>query len=128
MLTETRKLLYNAVILTDKSKNKLRALFGGGRHDKWYGHHVTLQFKPEQAPVNEGEEVTIKITGYASNEKAEAVSVQMDNAESTNDIPHITLSTRPDVKPFYSNELLSDGRIKLSGIKLKGIVTAVYAD
>jgi hypothetical protein len=125
MITASRKLLYNAVVLDKKSKEKLRRLFGG-RHAKWYGSHSTLAFKPESEPVNIGQTIEVEVIGYSSDDKAEAVVVKMD-AESTNNIPHITLTTRTDVKPFYSNQLLSDGFIRLSGIKLSGVVTSVYA-
>jgi len=121
--------VFNAVVLTPESKRKLSGVFPG-IHSKKFIHHVTLQFRPDDFPADLGQEVEIHVTGYASDENADAVSVTLNGTTSTNEFPHITISTTSDTKPVYSNELLE--RSKQNGtlqnlkrpIILKGVVSS----
>jgi hypothetical protein len=131
---ETISPLYNAVVLTKESQYLLRYCFRDEddffNHPNYYGHHMTMAFKPEQAPENEGEEVEVKVIGYSKDDKGEAVVVEVEGVQTTNKHPHITLSCAKDVKPFYSNILLEErGYTKMTQpLILKGVVTAVYPD
>jgi hypothetical protein len=123
-----RKLLYNAIILTEESKTLISEMFEGGQHGKWFGHHVTLEFGIKEPHEMDGQTVSMEVSGYATDEKGEAITVNLNGIESTNAIPHITLSCADGVKPFYSNELLKSDVQDIENFTITGVVTAVYAD
>ena len=71
-------------------------------HPNSFYHHSTNEFKPdslEGLPV--GEKQQLKITGRLTTDKVDVLLV--DNPNSSNPNPHITLSTADGVKPFESN-------------------------
>ena len=84
-----------------------------------FKHHMTIKFKPSEEEVvslSIGEDIKLKIIGYASDENGQAVVVS--GASSSNDAPHITVSTSKGTSPSYSNELLSKGIIEVDGPEL----------
>jgi hypothetical protein len=89
--------------------------------DKSYAHHMTITFKPEDVwsfPL--GSKVNLKVTGYAQDDKAQVVVVSGFHSE--NEIPHITISTRKDITPVYSNSLLKQGYHTINGPVISGKV------
>lgn len=66
-----------------------------------YYHHSTNKFGRQPFDDREGEKLTLHITGRLANDRVDALVV--DNPNSDNDIPHITLATAEGVKPFASN-------------------------
>lgn len=81
-----------------------------------YSHHVTMTFKPsikeiQQTPL--GKRVKLHVTGYAEDNKAQAVVVTGPKRK-TPGILHITVAT-DGTKPLYSNTLLSKGHTKING-------------
>ncbi len=106
-----RKALYSGVFLTERGKDDLlnwwASEVGASLLDKPFHHHMTIKFKPDSEQVTSldlGQTVALQVVGYASNERGQAVAVV--GHPSSNDIPHITISTSLDTSPVYSNELL----------------------
>lgn len=94
-----RKPLYSANMVDDPEK--LKEKFPPVHPNSFY-HHSTNEFKPdslEGLPV--GEKQQLKITGRLTTDKVDVLLV--DNPNSSNPNPHITLSTADGVKPFESN-------------------------
>ena len=100
------KIIYNAYVLTENSKEILIKKFPPKFDNKFY-HHMTLNFDKQELPPNLGSVVTIKIVGYAEDEKAHAVIV--DEQLESGRIAHVTLSCDNGVKPVYSNTLIKSG-------------------
>ena len=75
------------------------------RHQKVYGHHSTIQYKPTSLDdLDLGAETKMRIIGRAFDENGDALLVE--NPKSYNTYPHITLSCAEGVPPNYSNELI----------------------
>ena len=72
-------------------------------HPNEYYHHSTIAFRPKdrKGDLNVGKKHVIAITGRVTSDKVDALLVE--NEMSTNENPHITLSTAEGVKPFASN-------------------------
>lgn len=69
-----------------------------------YYHHSTNRFGKQPFDEREGEKLTLHIIGRLVTDKVDALVVE--NPNSDNEIPHITLATNFGVKPFKSNEEL----------------------
>jgi len=81
-------------------------------HSNVFSHHSTIEFKPKDIsglPV--GETKTIKIIGRLTTDEVDVLLVENDL--STNQFPHITLSTAEGIKPFESNKALKDNQDKI---------------
>jgi len=98
---EGESVLYTALFVDDISqlKEKYPPI-----HPNQYYHHSTIAFRPKDGKngLNIGEKHVIRITGRVTTDKVDALMVV--NEKSTNETPHITLSTAEGVKPFVSNE------------------------
>lgn len=70
-----------------------------------YYHHSTNKFGRQPFDEREGEKMTLHIIGRLITDKVDALVVE--NPNSDNDIPHITLATNVGIKPFQSNEELN---------------------
>ena len=74
------------------------------KHKKVFGHHSTIEFKPENLEGLEiGKEQKIKIIGRAFDEFGDDLLVE--NPKSKNKYPHITLSRGENAPPLYSKIL-----------------------
>jgi len=111
-----KKALYTAAFLTDAAKIELknwwRLKTKGELLQNEFAHHMTIKFKPspdEVLAMPIGEPVTLTVIGYAEDESGQAVLVIPNGVISSNDIPHVTVSTADGVRPVYSNELLARG-------------------
>jgi len=102
------RIISNAIILDEPSQQALRSAYPG-KHEKYSGHHVTLDYGKNQYHKDFGKKATVIVLGYAKDDKAEALLVSTGGIHSDNANPHITISTAPGVAPVYSNELLSKG-------------------
>ena len=107
--------LYFGIFLDDANHNELmrwwREDMGQLPLDTVFGHHMTSKFAPSPEDVEKytpliGQTFQVKITGYAADDKGQAVSVDTD-ADSSNKVKHITISCATGTKPVYSNELLA---------------------
>lgn len=72
-------------------------------------HHITHSFNVSHEDALPPMPVSAKVIGYASNEKIEALVVEIDGTSIRGDgkLMHITLSHTPEAKPVMSNDLLS---------------------
>ncbi len=121
------KVLYAGVFLAPASREDLFAWWREHVQpillERLYGHHMTVQFKPDDFALSKlplGEERSLRIIGYAHDDFAQAVAVETD-LPCANPIPHVTVSTSLDTKPFYSNELLSNRITPVQGPTLRGV-------
>ncbi|EDQ87322.1 uncharacterized protein MONBRDRAFT_10080 [Monosiga brevicollis MX1] len=142
---------YSAVFLTPEAVSALRGACPP-LHSQEYYHHMTLCFEPSEShlialPV--GRRVRLRVLGHASDERGQAVAVEVvpgtdeddtrtaedDGApsaprdttlQSHNAVAHITLSTAPQVSAAYSNELLQQAQCNLTpldtSLELEGVV------
>ena len=110
------KPIYSAIFVDENYlKSKYKQV-----HPNAFYHHSTIEFKPQNIdnlPI--GLKVKMKITGRLTTHKVDVLLV--DNKMSTNENPHITLSTAEGVKPFESNS-----EIKLNLDKIQKISDTVY--
>ncbi len=116
--------IYSGVFLTDESRKKILQAFVP-KFENVYADHLTIHFKPTINQIESlvlGKTVDLLITGIAEDDKAQALVVQTDLSENAH--PHITLSTRPDTKPVYSNELIEKSGFKKlpEPINIQGII------
>lgn len=85
--------------------------------------HLTVAFKPSVEEVAEmplGYTVKLTVTGWAADDKAQAVTVKGFPSDRTH--PHVTLAVAPGVSPAYSKELLDQGVSGTHGPTVEGIV------
>jgi len=118
---------YSGVFLTEESKRKIFELVPP-KFENIYADHLTIDFKPSIEQINKlkfGETVSLKIIGLSEDENAQALTVETNLSSNKN--PHITLSTREGIKPFYSNELIEKNGSKplITPIVVQGIIGAV---
>tara|TARA_Y100000034_G_C6868511_1_gene396109 strand:+ start:437 stop:961 length:525 start_codon:yes stop_codon:yes gene_type:complete len=118
-----KKALYIGAFLTPAGAEMLDMWWGTTVQKeflaKHFAHHMTIKFKPSveevvSLPIGEG--VTLKIIGYGEDERGQAVMVS--GVRSSNEIPHITVSTAEGISPVYSNELLGLGITEVDGPEL----------
>lgn len=119
-----RKPAYLGVFLDAPSKAILAHEFSIA-HDEVHNDHMTVAMPaPADAMALVGRTVRMVVTGYAEDERAQAVLVSPVGIRVENTHPHITISTATGVSPKYSNTLLAQGPIQFvpSGIVLTGIL------
>jgi hypothetical protein len=115
-----KKAVYTGAFLTplgiEELRNWWKATVKEELLDNLFMHHMTIKYRPSEEEVVSlpiGESVKLKVVGYASDERGQAVLVS--GASSSNEHPHITVSTatNPDtdkkISPAYSKELLGKG-------------------
>lgn len=71
-----------------------------------YYHHSTNEFKPKGYSGKEGMPLTLHITGRLTTDRVDCLVVE--NPNSLNKVPHITLATAEGVKPVESNHALKE--------------------
>lgn len=76
-----------------------------------YYHHSTNKFGKQPFDKREGQKLNLHIIGRLITDKVDALVVE--NPNSDNEIPHITLATNNGIKPFQSNEELKLHRDKI---------------
>jgi len=133
----SKKPRFISIKLTEESRaNLLQAI--PPLYENVFADHVTLRYKANEIDVNIFQALKEKITkidlrvfGYASNEKGQAVCVvyvgEIDGKQiflppTNNKVPHITISCADGVKPVYSNELLEDADniLRIDDLHLEG--------
>jgi len=120
------KVIFTEVLLSRGAQQDLFRWWdslGVPRLPKPSAHHMTIAFKPgtiEGLPV--GKEVLLKVIGWASSDRVQAVAVKPQGVASTNAIPHVTVALAPGAKPFESNALLKEGFVRANGPVLRGVV------
>ena len=114
---ESQEIVYTAAFvdssLTDRYSSDL---------PNKYGHHMTVSFRPDTLDVRVGEKVKLKIIGRLTTDKVDVLIVE--NFESHNEFPHITLSTAEGVKAFASNAEIKNNQDKI--VPLNETIDATY--
>lgn len=83
--------------------------------------HSTIAFKPTLEEVSKlplGHNINLRIVGWVSDEKVQAVVVQ--GLPSDRSDPHITIALAHGVEPSYSKELLAKGHTETQGPSITG--------
>lgn len=109
------------VFLDARSKALLAERFPFA-HGKIKNDHVTLCLGPGLQD-KEGGRVSMKVVGYAEDDLAQAVVVELPRGLMQDDrIPHITLSHDKSVEAKYSNDLLRRGFQRVDGPVVTGYI------
>lgn len=93
-------------------------------------NHVTLKFEPsadDLEAVELGSKVVVRVTGWAADERAQAVRVSIP-VPSANAVPHVTVATAKGTPPSYSKELLARDTTPVHGPTLHGIIEHMKRD
>ena len=85
------------------NKEELMRKYPSNLPNKYY-HHSTNKFGKQPFDKREEQKLTLHIIGRLITDKVDALVVE--NPNSDNEIPHITLATNNGIKPFKSNEEL----------------------
>lgn len=94
------------VIFTAQNVNnpsELMRKYPSNLPNKFY-HHSTNKFGKQPFDDREGEKMRLHIIGRLTTDKVDVLVVE--NPNSINKIPHITLATAEGIKPFESNSEL----------------------
>lgn len=97
--------LYTAQVINDPHALEIKY---PTKHPNKFYHHSTNRFGRQPFDQREGETLRLHITGRLVTDKVDALVV--DNPNSVNEIPHITLGTAMGVKPVVSNYELRDNK------------------
>lgn len=128
-LAKTKKPVYYGIFLDDENHSILLnwwvSSISDSLLDNKFAHHMTVKFSPSDEDVTNlepliGKRVQLKVIGYASDDKGQAVLISSD-IKSNNANPHITISCAAGVKPVYSNELLAKNLVHIDGPVLTGM-------
>ena len=109
---------YAAFNLTEQAKQTVLSLFPA-QFETVVAHHITYKFN-----VFENEEIpkisTVNVIGYAEDENAQAVVVEVDGTHERPDggVFHITICHNEKVKPYYSNSLIAKGYKKITPFEI----------
>ena len=90
--------------------NELMRKYPSQLPNKYY-HHSTNKFGKQPFDKREGQKLNLHIIGRLITDKVDTLVVE--NPNSNNEIPHITLATNNGIKPFQSNEELKLHRDKI---------------
>ena len=130
---QKRHILYSAVVLDEKSHDKLYNYLKTLIPKDWtvYCHHMTINLgaiKPEYERYV-GTKVRITVDGFGIGEKVSAVKCSVNGIQSTNQISHITVAVDVNTggKPSMSNQITRWFDIKRP-LSLTGVVTEIEAN
>lgn len=121
---------YLGVFLSPGDREKLLRDFAP-KHENVQADHVTLMFRPTEEDMENlredfrlGQQVPLKITGYAEDDKGQALVVELPSElqSHTQRSPHITLSIAPGVEPVYSNELVKGPIKEITPRTVRGVI------
>ncbi len=129
---KTVKVLYSAVVLTEKSRSKLLETLASEMPAGWdvFAHHMTVVFGKELSPELKprlNQEVTLKVTHVGSTDKAMSVKVDVEEAFKpvSGKQAHVTVAvnTKDGGKPVMGGDI--DKWVPVDVLELTGIVTEV---
>ena len=117
--------IYWAVLLWEDSKKRLLENCKPN-HPNIYAEHMTIAFNPTQEQDKMlmkqlGQVRTLIVTGFKADDRGDAVVV-IGEQRLCGGIPHITISTAKNIKPFYSNKLLDGGWDYIDPFELYGVI------
>ena len=117
------------VVLTKDSHQKLLSYAKEG-YNNLFATHMTVWFKPPIAIVEDlerkeifGTDVSMLVTEIRSDDRCVAAVVTQHSVpiDIQPDVPHITIATKGDTPPVYSNILLSgDSNVEHVSLQLSG--------
>jgi hypothetical protein len=128
--TIVRTVRYHGVLLSEKSRKELIALFPV--EDGWraHAHHMTIAlnaYEPREGVPPLGSEAELRIVAFGKS--AKACAVQVSGVASQNKIAHITLAVSPSGKPVDSNFIAEWEQLPAdhpaSSLVLHGVVAEV---
>lgn len=127
-----RKLLYSAVVLTNKGKSvllsKINELINIPDDWKIFAHHMTIQFGKslEDYGLADDENKIITLTVKSIGISDKNIAVEVDGYKSHNEIPHITIAVNVNEggKPFMSNNI--EKWTKIEPFTIEGEVKNIY--
>ena len=123
----TEHILYSAIVLDEKSTNKLLSELENYIPKSWkkFAHHMTVLFGGA-LPKKEDLDKTITLTATDIGATDMAIAVKVSGYASFQKVPHITLAVNPNGgKPVMSNNITNWKPIK--PITLTGIATEVIS-
>jgi len=97
-------------------------------HVHEYCDHMTIAFLPTpdqllQLQSSIGITFVLKVVGYGQDDRGQAVVVQSSIVNLGQEVTHVTVSTRNDTSPVYSNDMLKTHQTPVpNGISLKATV------
>jgi len=107
IIIENNSISYTAVVLTKSSHNQLLPLVPKGWDNSKTCHHCTLNMgkaKENIIPWLE-KKVSLKVLGFATDDKVCAVKVELPNGLVISGIPHVTIAVTNGGKPFLAGKL-----------------------
>ena len=110
---KVKKVIYTAIVLDDEYKNWEPV------HQEKFCHHITLSFGVNEVPPFIGRVVTFDADRYYCDEYGEAVTGLLNDDEVAayaakhGQKLHLTISCSKNIKPVYSNELITKARGEL---------------
>lgn len=115
--------VYVGVFLDEASRAELLTQVPPAHADV-HASHLTIAFRPSAellATLPLGEERELEVFAVAADDRGQAVAVR--GVASANAVPHITVSTAPGTKPFYSNDLLArTPLLVIEPFRIRGVV------
>ena len=113
---------YTAYVLKKKSRNQLFQKFPPKFPEK-IAHHITKQFGVPSNTPHPSMPKSIKVVGYASNDKIEALIVEINGSTQRpgGGTYHITLSLDREkgAKPVHSNNLIQNNWERVDPITIQ---------
>lgn len=103
-----RDVLYTAQVVVDP--RGLMERYPSELPRKYY-HHSTNRFGSQPFDGRDGERMVLRIVGRLTTDKVDVLVVE--NPNSSNEVPHITLATADGVRPVQSNHELRDNMEKV---------------
>ena len=132
---EGKKVHYSAVVLDEKSRSKLLAIFGSftnreANPDGWVkvAHHMTIGYGKSLQELglgeDEGKTIPLKVIEYGMSDMA--IAVKVEGYKTLNKLPHITVAVNKAEgdKPVMSNDITNWKPVQ-SPLTLQGTVTNV---
>ena len=106
--------LYDALVFSPNNVMEQISSLVEIEHNIKNTFHLTIEFYPKGKPLRTdlvfGEQVSVIVIGYVSDEKAMALVLDKGDITAKLQVsaenPHITFALADGVKPFYSNELI----------------------
>lgn len=124
-----KKILYCAVVLTDKSRSILLSKVYNYIPVDWktIAHHMTIQFGKSLEDIgiyNEGQLIVLKVKKIGISDMA--IAVEVEGYKTYNNIPHITIAIniKEGGKPFMSNNITNWEEI--DEFEIEGIISNIY--
>lgn len=120
-----------AVVLDQESQQLLLAWWALAirkpLHEGVRAHHMTVWYNPpEDLDFPIGLRTSVKVIGWAADDRGQAVLVTSKDLSSHNLNAHVTVAVAPGTSAAYSNDLLARGWSLVDGPRLHGKVKVIH--